>query len=138
MEKCVGKGKDFGTLLTDFSKAFDYLDRKLLTYKLNIYTLNIPALRLIHDYLSNRKQRIKIESIWIVFEVTQVSILRPLFFNIFLADLFFIINNIDIASYAKIIADIVADNVEEASIALFQWFYNNLLKKQPWQVSFPN
>ena len=30
-----------------------------------------------------------------------------------------------------IIADIVADNTEEASTALFQWFYNNLLKKQP-------
>ena len=66
------------------------------------------------------ENRIKIESIWIVFGVTQVSILRPLFFNIFLADLFSIINSIDIASYAKIIADIVADNIEEASTALFQ------------------
>ena len=55
MEKCVGKGKDFGALLTDLSKAFDCLDHKLLTYKLNAHSLNIPALRLIHDYLSNRK-----------------------------------------------------------------------------------
>ena len=76
------------------------LDHKLLTCKLNAYSLNIPALRLIHDYLSNRKQRTKIENIWILFGVTQVSILRPLLFNIFLADLFFIISNIDIASYA--------------------------------------
>ena len=39
------------------------LDHKLLTCKLNAYSLNIPALRLIHDYLSNRKQRTKIENI---------------------------------------------------------------------------
>ena len=32
-----------------------------------------------------------------------------------------------------IIAHIVADNNEEASTALFQWFDNNILKKQ---VSF--
>ena len=56
MEKCVGKGKDFGALLTDFLKVFDCLDHKLLTYKLYAYSVNIPALRLIHDYLSNRKQ----------------------------------------------------------------------------------
>ena len=30
-----------------------------------------------------------------------------------------------------IIADIVADNIEEASTALFQWFDNNLLKNNP-------
>ena len=29
------------------------------------------------------------------------------------------------------IPDIVADNTEEASTALFQWFYNNLLKNNP-------
>ena len=56
MEKCAGKGKDFDALLTDLPKAFDCLDNKLLTYKLNAYSLNIRTLRLIHDYLSNRKQ----------------------------------------------------------------------------------
>ena len=30
-----------------------------------------------------------------------------------------------------IIADTVADNTEEASTALFQWFYNSLLKNNP-------
>ena len=29
-----------------------------------------------------------------------------------------------------IIADVVADKIKEASTAIFQWFDNNLLKKQ--------
>ena len=37
--KCVGKGKVFGALLTDLSKRFDFLDHKLLTDKLNAYSL---------------------------------------------------------------------------------------------------
>ena len=48
------------TLLKDVSKAFDCFDHKLLTAKLNACSFNLPAIRLIHDYLSNRKQRIKI------------------------------------------------------------------------------
>ena len=63
MEKCGDKGKDFGAILTDLSKTFNCLDHKLLTYKPNAYSLNIPALRLTLDYLSNRKQKIKIENI---------------------------------------------------------------------------
>ena len=55
----VDKGKVFGALLTDLSKAFDCLDHELLTAKLNAYGFTLPALRLIHDYLSNRKQRTK-------------------------------------------------------------------------------
>ena len=58
---CVDKGKVFGALLTDLSKAFDCLDHELLIAKLNAYGFNLPALRLIHDYLSNRKQRTKID-----------------------------------------------------------------------------
>ena len=52
-------------LLRDLSKAFDCIDHKLLTAKLNAYSFNLPALRLIHDYLSNRKQRKKIENTYI-------------------------------------------------------------------------
>ena len=38
--KCVGKGKVFSALLADLSEAFDFLDDKLLTAKLNAYSLN--------------------------------------------------------------------------------------------------
>ena len=57
----VDKGKTSGALLTDLSKAFDCLDHELLTAKVNAYGFDLPALRLIHDYLTNRKQRTKID-----------------------------------------------------------------------------
>ena len=55
------KGKSFGALLTDLSKASDCVDHELLTAKLNAYGFTLSVLRLIHDYLSNRKQRTKID-----------------------------------------------------------------------------
>ena len=124
------------TLLIDLSEAFDCrLDHKLLTDKLNAYSFNLLALRLIYDYLPNRKQRIKIENhciTWmeIVFEVSQGSILIPLLYNIILAGLFFIISNINIASeidgntsyIAAYNIDDLIKLLEEASTALFQWF----------------
>ena len=72
----------------------------LLTAKINAYGFSLPALRLINDYLLNRKQRTKIEktcSNWldIIFDVPQGSIIGPLL----LADLFFVVNDIVIASY---------------------------------------
>ena len=39
------------SLLIDLSKAFDCLGHKLVTAKLNAYGVNLPAIRLIHDYL---------------------------------------------------------------------------------------
>ena len=104
-KRSVDKGKVFDALLTDLSKAFDCLDHELLTAELKAYDFNLPALRFINDYLSNRKQRTKIEntySTWldIIFGVPQGSILRPLLFNVFLVDLLFTVNDIDIASYA--------------------------------------
>ena len=56
----VDRGKAFDALLTDLSKTFGCLDHELLMAKLNAYGLNLPTLRLIHDYMSNRKQRTKI------------------------------------------------------------------------------
>ena len=71
-----------------------------------------------------------------IFDVSQSSILGSLLFNIFLEDLFFILNNVDIASYAddntlNIVADDingVIKSLEKSFKALFEWFKNNLLK----------
>ena len=50
----------FGALLTDLSKAFDCLSHDLLIARLNAYGFSIAALRLGQNYLSNPKQRTKI------------------------------------------------------------------------------
>ena len=141
-KNCVDKGKAFGTLITDLSKAFDCLDHELLIAKLNAYGFNLSALRFIHDYLSSRKQTTKIDdnySSWseLLFGVPQGSILGPLLFHIFLGDLFFIIKDIDIARYADDTTPfIVKDNIEnfiasleQVSEDLFNWFKNNRLKR---------
>ena len=101
----VDRGKVFGALLTDLSKAFDCLNHDLLTAKLNAYRFSLPALRLIHYYLINRKQRTRIINLYntwteIVFGVLQGSILAPPLFNIFFAHLFFFgVNSMDIKNY---------------------------------------
>ena len=50
----------FRAFLTDLSKASDSLDHELLIAKFNAYGFSLPTLKLVHDYLSMRKQRIKV------------------------------------------------------------------------------
>ena len=105
-KRSIDQGKVFGALLTNLSKSFDCLNHDLLIAKLNAYGFSLPALRLIHDYLLNRKQRTRVNnsySTWveIVFGVPQGSILGPLLLTIFLTDLFFVANSMDIANYAN-------------------------------------
>ena len=97
----IDKSKILGALLTELLKAFYCLDDDLIIAKLNAYGFRLSVLRLIHDYLSNRKQRARVNnssSDW--HEVSQGSILGPLLFNIFLADLFLTLNDVDIANFA--------------------------------------
>ena len=58
----MDRGKVFDALLTDLSKGFDCLNHDHLIAKLNAYGFSLPALRLIHDFLSNRKQITRIKS----------------------------------------------------------------------------
>ena len=79
----VDKGKVFGALLTDLSEAFDCLNHELLIVKLNVYGFTLPALELVYDYLSDRKQRTRVNNSYrtwfeILFGVPQDSILGPL------------------------------------------------------------
>ena len=61
-KRSVDKSQMFGALLTDLSKIFDCLDHELLIAKLNAYGFSLTALKLVHNYLSNRKQWTKINS----------------------------------------------------------------------------
>ena len=72
-----------GGILMDLSKAFDTLDHNLLIAKLFAYGFEKDALRLVKSYLSDRWQRVKINtsySSWFALLVgmPQGSILGPL------------------------------------------------------------
>ena len=55
----LDKGEHYEALLTDLS---DCLSHDLLIPKLHAYGLDIQAVRLLHNYPTNRKQRVKIDS----------------------------------------------------------------------------
>ena len=59
MEKALDKKQQVGAVLTDLSKAFDWINHKLLISKLEAYGIGNEALHFIYDYLSKRKQRTK-------------------------------------------------------------------------------
>ena len=109
----------------------------LLIAKLHAYGFDTPTLKLIHSCLTESYQRVKINNSFseyhlIKYGVPQGSILGPVLFNIFLRDLFLIVDDIDIAFYAddntpyctSNIQDDVKVTLKAASIKVFQWFYN--------------
>ena len=58
-KEATDNNKAFGALLNDLSRAFDCHD--LLIAKLHAYSINIDSLNILQDYLSNRKQRTKVD-----------------------------------------------------------------------------
>ena len=103
-KKASDEKKTFGALLIGLSKAFDCICHELSIAKMEAYRLSKNAIKLIRDYLSRRKQRVRIGSSYRSLEeitegVPQGSILGPLLFNIYVRDLFYIIAH-NVLNYA--------------------------------------
>ena len=128
IEKCrevLDKRGYDGVLLTDLSKAFDCINHELLLAKLHAYGFSLESLTFIQSYLSNRIQRVKVNFSFseysnIVSGVPQGSIPGPLFFNIFICDLFFHDIDIDLANYADDTTPYAYDLENEKVIKLLE------------------
>ena len=84
----------FAAVLADLSKAFNCIPHSLLIAKLNGFGFDKKSLSCISAYPSNRKPKTKVgsefsDSLNILFGVSQGSILGPILFIIFIANLFF-------------------------------------------------
>ena len=91
-------------LLTDLSKVLDCLPHSLFIAELKGYGFDDNLLNLVNDFLSHRSQRTKIGNEYssrkeIISGFRQGSILGPLFFNIRICGIFFIIEKYYIANF---------------------------------------
>ena len=123
------------------------MTHNLLIAKLDALNFDMNALKLIFDYLTGRKQRVKINSNFSsyldLFQcVSQESILIPLLFNPLLCDLFLCVEKADIMNYVDDNTPYVcSENVDailkklgELGKIVFERFLKKFLKCQMTNV----
>ena len=127
-----------GTVLTDLSKAFDWIAYDLLIAKLAAYGFSDTALRYVYSYLSNRKQCVRINNTYSNYQkiksgVPQGSILGPIFFNLSINDLFFFVSDVSLqnfandntlSAFAETVLEMI-DVLQSGSEIIIDWFKNN-------------
>ena len=148
-KNALDKNNTIGAVFMDLSKAFDCLPHSLLIAKCHSYGLNYSSCCLLADYLSDRKQRVKLgnsRSSWntLTKGVPQGSILGPLLFNVFINDLFLFIEKCSLYNYAddnslsvfSPSTDEVIDYLRHDSQISIDWFNSNGMEANPEKFQF--
>ena len=121
--------------------SFGSINHDLLTAKLHVYGFSKESLKLIKSYVTNRWQRTKLNTGFdkyteILLGVLQGSALEPLLFNIYINDLFLLIENTNICNYANDTTFYACDSdlnyliskLEHGSVLPVEWFECNYMK----------
>ena len=127
-------------MFMSLSKASDTMNHDLLIAKLGEYGFQKDALSFMKSYLTKRWVRVRVNSNFSAWEriisgVPQGSILGPLFFKIFLNDLFLFVENSDLSNYADDnTLHSCGNSLEEVKQTLWvdfqivtKWFYKNYM-----------
>ena len=133
----------------DLSKVYWLLPHNLLIAKFEAYGIGKSGLNLLLNYLSNRKQRTKVNSSYsdwydIIRGVPQGSILGPLLFNLFINDLFLFLERTNICNFADdntiyrcdSVLEIILEDLQHDMKILLNWFKINSMKPNPNKFQF--
>ncbi len=137
----LDEGKYVGAILMDISKAFEVIPHGLLIDKLHAYGCDENVLNLMLICLADRKQRTTIgtsRSDWKTLNkgLPQGSLSRPHMFNIFMNDMFLILEMCEDYNYADVnTISVVKDSPDQLKRSLehdasnvTDWFDENRMK----------
>lgn len=136
ISESIDLGFQTDVIYTDFSKAFDRLNHKILLLKLENYGLSNELINLISSYLTSRSQFVSYNGYRSVeypalSGVPQGSILGPLLFNIYVND---IVDELDVDClmyaddlkiYSRIQSIYDCERLQQNLLKIHSWSLNN-------------
>ena len=139
--KALDKKGCAGAVMMDLSKAFDCLHHELLLAKLHTYGFSRAPLDLIHNYLTNRKQRVNVNGSFSTCSdvgqgVLQGSVSGPFLFDIYINDMFMGLIDTEVCNYAddttlyacnKSLRNVV-NSLERDMQKIITWFPDNYVR----------